>query len=176
MQTRVHGMALRRASAIGSPQSRQTPKVPFSMRISASSIAWRILASVCFNSELDVDFVVAGGLIGHVALAAVIVLHRCWSGLRPRFGFKLRPLLQQGVLIDRDVHRSDYSYCPRGSRQNLDDSTLRPRRERTRPRYSARKVASGFRCKTSQLRNHADDGDQQRGHDHADGAQAEAAA
>ena len=25
MQTRVHGIALRRASAIGSPQSRQTP-------------------------------------------------------------------------------------------------------------------------------------------------------
>ncbi len=32
MQTRVHGIAFRRAAAIGSPQSRQMPKVPFSMR------------------------------------------------------------------------------------------------------------------------------------------------
>ena len=28
MQTRVHGIALRRAGAIGSPQSRQTPYIP----------------------------------------------------------------------------------------------------------------------------------------------------
>jgi len=42
-------MAFSRASAIGSPQSRQTPYVPFSMRHSASSIACRIFASVCFS-------------------------------------------------------------------------------------------------------------------------------
>src|SRR5690606_21023922 len=49
MQTRVQGMAFSRASAIGSPQSRQMPKVPLSIRVSASSIACRILASVCFR-------------------------------------------------------------------------------------------------------------------------------
>src|SRR5687768_8662143 len=49
MQTRVQGMAFRRASAMGSPQSLQTPNEPFSIRISASSIACRILASVCFS-------------------------------------------------------------------------------------------------------------------------------
>src|SRR3954464_12246510 len=32
MQTRVHGIALRRAAAIGSPQSRQMPYVPFLLR------------------------------------------------------------------------------------------------------------------------------------------------
>ena len=49
MQTRVHGMAFNRASAIGSPQSRHNPYEPFSMRQSASSMAWRIFASVAFN-------------------------------------------------------------------------------------------------------------------------------
>src|SRR2546429_464524 len=49
MQTRVHGMALSRASAMGSPQSRHTPYVPLSIRVSASSIACRIFASVCFS-------------------------------------------------------------------------------------------------------------------------------
>ena len=39
MQTRVHGMAFNRAGAIGSPQSRQIPYVPLSIRVSASSIA-----------------------------------------------------------------------------------------------------------------------------------------
>src|SRR6185503_9792764 len=49
MQDRVHGIAVRRASAIGSPQSRQTPYEPSSMRRSAPSMACRILASVCFS-------------------------------------------------------------------------------------------------------------------------------
>jgi hypothetical protein len=49
MQTRVQGMALSRGGAIISPQSRQTPYVPFSIRQSASSMAWRIFASVCFS-------------------------------------------------------------------------------------------------------------------------------
>src|SRR4029079_4528695 len=46
---RFHGMAFTRAVAIGSPQSRQMPYVPFSIRPSASSIACRIFASVCFS-------------------------------------------------------------------------------------------------------------------------------
>src|SRR4029077_14235159 len=49
MQTRVQGMALSRAGAIGSPQSRHMPYVPFSRRQRASSIACRIFASVCFS-------------------------------------------------------------------------------------------------------------------------------
>src|SRR4029078_11100364 len=49
MQTRVHGMALRRASAIGSPQSRQMPYVPFSIFHKASSMACKIFASVCLS-------------------------------------------------------------------------------------------------------------------------------
>src|SRR4029079_12079832 len=49
MQDRVHGIAVRRASAIGSPQSRQTPYEPSSMRRSAPSMACRIFASVCFS-------------------------------------------------------------------------------------------------------------------------------
>src|SRR5688500_5641505 len=39
MHTRVQGIAFSRASAMGSPQSRHTPNVPFSMRASASSMA-----------------------------------------------------------------------------------------------------------------------------------------
>ncbi len=39
MHTRVQGMASRRAGAMGSPQSRQIPYVPFSIRYSASSMA-----------------------------------------------------------------------------------------------------------------------------------------
>ena len=105
MHTRVQGMAFSRASAIGSPQSRQTPKVPFSIRTRASSMAWRILASVCFSRSVDVHFVVAGGLVGHVALPAVVVLHLSaeWAktgGLR-----QLCALPLQGVLVDRNVHR-----------------------------------------------------------------------
>src|SRR5262245_19779874 len=49
MQTRVQGIASSRASAMSSPQSRQTPNVPSSMRRRASSMAWRIFASVCFS-------------------------------------------------------------------------------------------------------------------------------
>src|SRR4029078_2124628 len=51
MDTRAHGMPFTRAGAIGSPQSRQMPYVPFSSRKRAFSLACRILASVflCFG-------------------------------------------------------------------------------------------------------------------------------
>src|SRR5262245_55991858 len=58
-----------------------------------------------FEFELNVDFIVAGGLVGHVALPAGVVLHRPLQRFRGRASEELSSLLEQRVPVYREVHR-----------------------------------------------------------------------
>ena len=60
-------------------------------------MACRILASVCFSLSCDVDFVVAAGLVRHVALAGVVV-HRGLQRLDPAGAENLGALLEKRPL------------------------------------------------------------------------------
>ncbi len=71
MQTRVHGIAFRRAAAIGSPQSRQMPKVPFLHAIERFLDRLQDLRVSLLQFELNVNFVVAARLIREIALAGI---------------------------------------------------------------------------------------------------------
>ena len=78
MQTRVQGIAFNRASAIGSPQSRADAEGAFFDPHQRLVDRLENLGVGLLQPQLNMNFVVARGLIGHVALAAVVVLHRIW--------------------------------------------------------------------------------------------------
>ena len=98
--------------------------------------------------QLDVDFVVAAGLIGHVALAGV-VLHRRLQRLDPARPEDLAALLEQRVLVDLHVHRNRDSRTWIASFASPEHQIITSRRGRAA--YSARSVASGLSRRTSRL-------------------------
>src|SRR6185436_14469413 len=64
--------------------------------------------------QLNVDFVVACGLVGHVTLAAVVVLHRIGERLKTSGLLEFGALLEQRVLVGRDVHAAMTPTSPCG--------------------------------------------------------------
>src|SRR5262245_59698185 len=107
-----------------------------------------------FQFQLNVHLVVAGGLIGDVALAAGIVLHRPlqrFGGTAPE---QLAALAHQRYPKYFQIHAGVLLRGP--SRQGQAEIVPRPStgprgRVRSRRRYSARSVASGLRRRTSRL-------------------------
>jgi hypothetical protein len=91
MHTRVHGMASSRASAIGWPQSRHSRRCPLDA-LERFLDGLQDLGVGLFQLQLDVNLVVAAGLVRHVALAARVVLHRPLQGLArpPSSSLRLR--------------------------------------------------------------------------------------
>ena len=98
MQTRVQGIAFSRAVAIGSPQSRHVPYVPFSIRSKSLFDGLQDLGVSLLQLQGDVHLVVTRGLVGHVALPGV-VLHRGLERFDAAASEELSLLPEQRVLV-----------------------------------------------------------------------------
>ena len=57
------------------------------------------------GEQVDVHLVIASGLVGHVALPAVVVLHLMLEGAKSGGLGQLGALALQSLLVDRNVHR-----------------------------------------------------------------------
>ena len=121
-----------------------------------------------FQLQLDVDFVVAGGLIGHIALASGVVLHRPLQRLG-RAAARAARRASSAHPEDLHVHclGAPWPARSRPGQAGICTRPLSPRRSSGRPTPRARSAPAAC-AQHVETGEHADGSDDDRGDDDAD--------